>query len=133
MTTPSGPIAVRLREGSDVTLVSTGWMTPFAMQAADQLAAEGIGVDLLHYVCVKPFDTATLVESAGRTGRAVTVENQSVIGGLGGAVCEVLSAELPTRVTRLGVPDVYGEVASDEYLLNKYGMNVEHIVAACRA
>ncbi len=124
--------AVRLREGSDATLVATGWMTPFAMQAADELAGEGVSVDLLHYPCVKPFDVATLVASAERTNHVVTVENQSVIGGLGGAVCEVLSAERPTRVTRLGVPDLFGEVASEEYLLNKYGMNIEHIRDACR-
>jgi len=125
--------AVRLRAGDACTLVSTGWMTPFALRAADELAAAGVAVDLLHYPCVKPFDAATLVESAARTGRVVTVENQSVIGGLGGAVCEVLSTQLPTPVTRLGVPDVFGEVASEEYLLNKYGMNVAHIKAACCA
>ena len=124
--------AVRLREGDDATLVSTGWMTPFALQAADELAGEGVSVDLLHYVCVKPFDADTLVESAGRTGHVVTVENQSVIGGLGGAVCETLCERLPTPVRRLGVPDVFGEVASDEYLLSKYGMSVEDIKAACR-
>jgi transketolase len=125
--------AIKLREGDDATLVATGWMTPFAMQAADELADGGVSVDLLHYPCVKPLDVAALVESAERTNHVVTVENQSVIGGLGGAVCEVLSAERPTRVTRLGVPDVFGEVATEEYLLNKYGMNVEHIKAACRA
>lgn len=124
--------ALRLSAGDDVTLVSTGWMTPFAQQAARQLAEEGIGVDHLHYVSVKPFDEETLVESAERTGRVVTVENQSVIGGLGGAVCEVLSERLPTSVKRLGVHDQFGEVASEEYLLNKHGMSVEHIKQACR-
>lgn len=124
--------AVHLRAGDDVTLVSTGWMTPFAIQAAQELADEGVNVDHFHYVSVKPFDEESLLESAHRTGHVVTVENQSVIGGLGGAVCEVLSEKLPTRVTRLGVRDQFGEVATEQYLLNKHGMNVEHIKQACR-
>ncbi len=124
--------AVHLRRGGDVTLVSTGWMTPFAIEAAEQLAAEGVAVDHLHYVSVKPFDEDSLVESARKTGYVVTAENQSVIGGLGGAVCEVLSEKLPTRVTRLGVHDQFGEVATEEYLLNKHGLSVEHIKQACR-
>jgi len=122
---------VRLREGNDATLVATGWMTPFAMRAAEELAEEGVNVDLLHCPCVKPFDVEGLVESASRTGWVVTVENQSIIGGLGGAVCEVLSENCPTPVKRLGVHDQFGEVASEEYLLNKHGMNVEHIKQAC--
>ena len=124
--------AVRLREGDAATLVSTGWMTQFAQQAAAELADEGVAVDHFHYASVKPFDEDSLIESAEKTGHVVTVENQSVIGGLGGAVCEVLSEKLPTRVTRLGVHDQFGEVATEEYLLNKHGMNVEHIKQACR-
>ncbi|MFW5868363.1 MAG: hypothetical protein ACOCX2_11135 [Armatimonadota bacterium] len=62
----------------------------------------------------------------------MTVENQSTIGGLGGAACEVLSEKLPTPVRRLGVDDQFGEVATEEYLLNKHEMNVEHIKSACR-
>ena len=124
--------ALRLRAGDDVTLLSTGYMTPFAMQAANELAAEGIAVDLLHCPSIKPFDDEALTESAGRTGGVVTVENQSIIGGLGGAVCEVLSEQLPTPVKRLGVNDMFGAVASEEYLLNKYGIGVEHIKQACK-
>ena len=124
--------AVKLREGADVSLVSTGYMTPFAQTAAEELAAEGVSVEVLHYPCVKPFDAESLVESARKTGKVVTVENQSVIGGLGGAVCEVLSEELPTPVKRLGVPDMFGEVASEAYLLDKFGLGVEHIREACR-
>lgn len=123
---------VRLHEGGDVTLVSTGYMTPFALEAAQALAAEGVAVDLLHYPCVKPLDAQTLVESAERTGRVVTVENQSILGGLGGAVCEVLAEWHPTPVTRLGVPDRFGEVASEEYLFEKHGFGVRHIKQACR-
>jgi transketolase len=124
--------AVKLREGQDVTLVSTGYMTPFALQAADELAAEGVAVELLHYPSLKPFDASSLVQSAEKTGGVVTVENQSILGGLGGAVCEVLSEELPTPVRRLGVPDRFGEVASEAYLFEKHGFGVAHIKEACR-
>ncbi len=124
--------AVRLREGGDVTLVSTGYMTPFAVEAADALAAEGVGVDLLHYPSVKPFDADTLAASARKTGGVVTVENQSIIGGLGGAVCEALSEQQPTRVKRLGIPDRFGEIATEAYLFKKHGFGVEHMKRACR-
>ena len=96
------------------------------------LAAEGIAVDLLHYPSVKPFAADALVASASKTGGVVTVENQSNVGGLGGAVCEVLSEQCPTRVKRLGVPDQFGEVASEEYLFEKHGFGPAHIAAACR-
>ena len=123
---------VKLNDGSDATLVSTGYMTPFAIQAAQELAREGLAVDLLHCPSIKPFDDEGLLRSAEKTGRVVTVENQSVIGGLGGAVCETLSDSLPTPVKRLGVHDQFGEVATEEYLLNKHGFNVSHIKQACR-
>ena len=124
--------AVRLHAGDDVTLVSTGYMTRFALDTATALEAEGIGVDLLHYPSVKPFDEASLLESVERTGAVVTVENQSIIGGLGGAVCEVLSAHRPTPVHRLGVPDRFGEVATEDYLFEKHGFGPRHIAEACR-
>jgi transketolase len=123
---------VRLRRGDAVTLVSTGYMTPFAMQAADELAAEGIAVDLLHCPSVKPLDDDALAESAARTGAVVTVENQSVLGGLGGAVCESLCERHPVPVKRLGVPDRFGEVATEAYLFDKHGFGKEHIRRACR-
>ncbi|NOY79559.1 MAG: transketolase family protein [Kiritimatiellaeota bacterium] len=124
--------AVRVSRGDDITLVSTGYMTHFARHAVEQLAGQGVSVDHLHYPSVKPFDAATLVESAARTDGVVTVENQNILGGLGGAVCEILSEQRPTRVKRLGVPDQFGEVASEEYLFEKHGFGVRHIVQACR-
>jgi len=124
--------ARRLHEGGDVTLVATGYMTRFALEAARELAAEGIGVDLLHYPSVKPFDAESLVASARRTGAVVTVENQSILGGLGGAVCEILSERHPVPVRRLGVPDRFGEVADQDYLFEKHGFGPRHIVLACR-
>lgn len=123
--------AVQLRSGTDVTLVSTGYMTPFALQAAEQLGAQGVSVDLLHYPSVKPFDAKSLIVSAKKTGGVVTVENQSIIGGLGGGVCEALAEAHPTPVKRLGVPDRFGEVATEGYLFNKHGFGLEHIKDAC--
>ena len=124
--------AVTVREGKDVTLVSTGYMTSFALRAAEALAADGVDVEHLHYPSVKPFDAETLIASAKKTGGVVTVENQSIIGGLGGAVCEVLSENLPTPVKRLGIPDQFGEVATEQYLFDKHGFGEEHIKVACR-
>ena len=87
---------------------------------------------LLHYPVVKPFDSETLIKSAKKTGAVVTVENQNIIGGLGGAVCEVLSENYPVRVKRLGIQDEFGEVATEDYLFNKHGFGGKHIVEACR-
>lgn len=124
--------AVVLRKGTDVTLVSTGYMTQFAVKVVDQLKAEGISVELLHCGSVKPLDTDALIASAKKTGAVVTVENQSIIGGLGGAVCETLSENCPAKVKRLGIQDQFGEVATEQYLFNKHGFGPEHIKAACR-
>ena len=124
--------ASRLREGRDVTLVSTGFMTHFALEVAQALSAEGVQVELLHYPSVKPFDARTLVASARKTGAVVTVENQNVIGGLGGAVCEVLGEHHPVKVKRLGVPDRFGEVAEPDYLFDKHGFGPKQIAQACR-
>jgi transketolase len=123
---------VRLTSGDDLTLVSTGYMTPAALQAARALAAEGLGVDLLHCPSVKPFDAATFLESAGRTRCVVTVENGDVACGLGGLVCEICAESLPTPVTRLGIKDSFGEVGTIADLLDKHGLTPEHITDACR-
>jgi transketolase len=122
-----------LRVGSDVTVVTTGYMVQFALTAAEELAKHGIQAEVLHYPSVKPFDAETLVSSAKKTGSVVVVENQSIIGGLGGAVCETLSEQYPVRVKRLGVPDKFGEVATEDYLFEKHGFGPCHIVAAAKA
>ncbi len=121
-----------LREGQDVTLVATGYMTQFTPGVAAELAQAGISVEVLHYPSLKPFDAETLIRSARKTGAVVTVENQNTIGGLGGAVCEILAEHCPTRVKRLGVPDRFGEVATEEYLFNKHGFGPAQIAQACR-
>jgi transketolase len=121
-----------LREGGNVTLVTTGYMVPYVLTAAAELAKQGIAADVLHYPSVKPFDADALVASAKKTGRVVTVENQSTLGGLGGAVCEILSEQHPVRVKRLGVPDKFGEVATEDYLFEKHGFGVKHIIEAAK-
>jgi transketolase len=119
--------AVQLREGTAATVVTTGYTTRWALEAANMLQAQGVSVDLLHYPMVKPFDAEALVKSAQKTGYVVTVENQNVLGGLGSAVCEILSERHPVKVKRLGVHDVFGEVATEDYLLNKHGFSSTHI------
>ena len=123
--------AVIIREGTDVTLVSTGYMTHSAIKAADELAGKDCSVELIHYPSVKPFDADALVASARKTHAVVTVETQNTIGGLGSAVSEVLGERCPTLIKRLGIPDQFGEVASEEYLYEKHGFGPKHIVATC--
>jgi transketolase len=124
--------ARKLTEGNAVTLISTGYMTRFALKATQELVAEGIGIDLLHCPSIKPFPVEDVVASARKTGAVVTVENQNIIGGLGGAVCETLSELCPVKVKRLGVPDEFGEVATEQYLFDKHGFGIEQIKTTCR-
>lgn len=124
--------AAVLREGKDVTLVSTGYMTQKVFALQDELAAAGLDAEILHYPSVKPFDAETLIASARKSGAVVTVENQNTIGGLGSAVAEVLGEACPTKMKRLGVPDRFGEVATEQYLFDKHGFGPAHILSACR-
>jgi len=125
--------AAVLREGMDVTLVSTGYMTQFALKAAKELEGKGVSVELIHCCSGNPIDEQALVASAKKTGAVVTVETQNIIGGLGSAVCEVLSEQFPVPVKRLGIPDQFGEVATRDYLFNKHKFGVSHMVDACLA
>ncbi len=124
--------AVTVLAGTDITLVSTGYMTHAALQAAKELKKECISVELIHCPGIKPFDGNTIAESAAKTGAVVTVETQNIIGGLGGAVCEYLSENCPVKVKRLGIPDEFGEVATEQYLYDKHGFGPEHIKETCR-
>jgi transketolase len=115
--------AVVVRDGSDVALISTGTQTPRVAEAADLLAERGIHAHVLHVPTVKPLDWPAIVIAAEKTGLVVTVEEHTVIGGLGGAVAEVLSEHRPTRLLRLGIQDVFGESASNAALLEMYGLS----------
>jgi transketolase len=132
--------AVRLREGRDLVLVSTGVQTTRTLEAAGLLAARGVDAAVLHCPTVKPIDEASLVEAALATGFVVTVEEQSVLGGLGGAVAEVLADKAPVPVKRLGIQDRYGESGPNDALLDKYRLSarcvaedVERLLAASPA
>jgi transketolase len=122
---------VILHEGADVTLVSTGYMTHSAVAAVGLLKEEHCSVEHIHFPSIKPFDTGTLLRSVKKTGSVVTVENQNIIGGIGGAVCETLSEMYPARVKRLGIPDCFGEVGTIQYLFEKHEFGPKHIAAAC--
>lgn len=114
---------VLLREGKDVTILATGLCVAASLEAAEQLAAEGVDAEVINIHTIKPLDEELVVQSAGKTGKVVTVEEHSIIGGLGSAVCECLSEKLPTPVCRIGINDVFGESGPALKLLEKYGLD----------
>jgi transketolase len=119
--------AVVVRAGGDVTLLSTGSQTPRVADAADLLAAEGIDVHLIHVPTIKPLDVEAIVAGAERTGRVITVEEHSILGGLGGAVAETLSEHRPTRIDRIGLRDLYPESGPNDALLDMYGLSAARV------
>ena len=125
--------ATVVREGVDVSVITTGIMVGRALEAVDLLAGEGIRVHLLHVSTVKPIDVAAVVAAAEKTGLVVTAEEHNILGGLGGAVAEVLGEHRPTRMLRVGVLDVFSESAPNDDLLEKYGLTARHIAAAARS
>ena len=114
---------VILRDGRDLTIVATGLCVDPALKAADKLAADGIHARVINIHTIKPLDEDLIVAAAKETGRIFTVEEHSVIGGLGSAVCEALSEKAPAKVTRIGVKDVFGESGPAAQLLAKYGLD----------
>ena len=118
---------VVLREGKDVTIIATGLEVGESLEAAEKLAADGISAKVINIHTIKPLDEDLVVAAAKETGKVVTVEEHSVIGGLGGAVCECLSEKAPVPVKRIGVNDVFGESGPAVALLEKYGLDAEGI------
>lgn len=121
---------VVLSRGTDLALISTGVQTARAVEAVRTLNARGLTVQHVHVPTLKPLDTEAIVDAARRTGLVVTAEEHSVLGGLGGAVCEVLAERCPVPVKRIGLADVYTESASDAELLDKYGLTPARIASA---
>ena len=121
------------KEGKDVTIVATGFMVHLAMEAAAMLAEEGIDAEVINIHTIKPLDADLIEASARKTGAVVTAEEHSVIGGLGGAVCEALSSVCPVPVLRVGVEDVYGRSGKVPALLEAYGLTAENIAAKAKA
>ena len=124
---------IKLREGADVTIVACGLMVQAALEAAETLAAEGIDAEVINIHTIKPLDADIVIESAKKTGRVVTCEEHSVIGGLGDAVCAALAEAHPVPVKKVGVNDVFGESGPAVDLLHKYGLDAEGVAAAVRA
>ena len=118
-----------LKEGKDVTLIATGLPVAESIEAEKMLAAEGISVELINMATIKPIDSELILKSAKKTGKVVTVEEHSVIGGLGSAVCEVLSENHPVPVKRIGINDTFGESGPAVELIKKYGLDAAGIAA----
>ena len=116
-----------LREGKDLTIIANGLCVAPALEAAEKLAADGVDAKVINIHTIKPLDEELVVAAAKETGKVVTVEEHSVIGGLGGAVCECLSEKAPVPVKRIGVNDVFGESGPAVALLEKYGLDAEGI------
>lgn len=119
---------VTLKEGNDVTIIATGIMVQTALEASELLANEGINARVINIHTLKPLDTELIVNAAKETNAIVTVEEHSIIGGLGSAVAEALSEEYPVPVLKVGVNDVFGESGKPEELLKAYGLTAEAIV-----
>ena len=124
---------VVLREGKDVTIFATGLEVAETLGAAEKLAADGIDAKVINIHTIKPIDKELVVSAAKETGKVVTVEEHSVIGGLGSAICDVLSEEAPTKVLKIGVNDVFGESGPALELIKKYGLDADSIYEKVKA
>ena len=117
-----------VKEGSDVTIIANGLMVAEAINAADELKAQGIDAEVINIATIKPLDTELIVKSAKKAGKVITVEEHNVIGGLGEAVCSALSECCPTPVKRIGINDVFGHSGPAKDLLKQFGLSAENIV-----
>ena len=124
---------VTLREGKDVTIIATGLPVSNCLEAAEKLAADGIDAKVINIHTIKPLDEELVVAAAKETGKVVTVEEHSIIGGLGSAVCDVLAAQAPTKVLKIGINDTYGESGPAVELVKKYGLDADSIYAKVKA
>ncbi|MCM0080391.1 transketolase family protein [Geomonas sp. Red32] len=123
---------VQLADGSDVTFVTTGLMTAQAVIAAEKLQADGISARVVHIGTIKPLDKELVLKAARETGAIVTAEEHSVVGGLGGAVAELLAEECPTLMKRVGIKDRFGISGKSDELLKYFGLNAETLVEEAR-
>jgi len=120
--------SVQLADGKDVTIIATGLMVNEALMARDMLENEGISARVINMHTIKPIDRQAIIDAARDTGAIVTAEEHSVIGGLGGAVSEVICETVPVPVVKLGVEDVFGRSGPAVELLHIYGLDAENIV-----
>lgn len=124
---------ITLKEGKDVTIVATGLCVSEALKAAEMLAADGVDAEVINIHTIKPLDEELIIASAKKTGKVVTVEEHSVVGGLGSAVCDALSEKYPTKVMKIGVNDRFGESGPAAELIHKYGLDAEGIYNKLKA
>ena len=124
---------VVLREGKDLTIIATGLCVAESLAAAEKLAADGVEAKVINIHTIKPLDEELVVAAAKETGKVVTVEEHSIIGGLGSAVCDALSAQAPTPVLKIGVMDTFGESGPAAELVKKYGLDSESIYSKVQA
>lgn len=122
-----------LREGKDVTLIATGLEVAETLEAAEKLATDGIDAKVINIHTIKPLDEELVISAATETGKVVTIEEHSIIGGLGSAVCDVLSEKAPTKVMKLGINDTFGESGPALALIKKYGLDAEGIYNKVKA
>jgi transketolase len=127
-----GPAYV-FAKGADVTLIATGTMTYQALVAAAELYKDGIEAEVIHVPTIKPLDTETILKSVRKTGAVVTAEEGQIIGGLGGAIAELLADEHPAPMKRIGMLDRFGESGSPDQLLEYFGLDAKHIRLAAHA
>ncbi len=123
---------IMLRDGNDLTIVATGTMVKLAVAAAEELSKEGVSARVIDMHTIKPLDEEVIIQAAEETGAVVTVEEHSVIGGLGGAVCETVSGHRPVPVMRVGIPDRFGESGAYGEILARAGIDAEHVADAAR-
>ncbi|MFV0364167.1 MAG: transketolase family protein [Suipraeoptans sp.] len=123
--------AAKIKDGSDVTIIASGICVDDARLAAEELESKGINAAILNVFTIKPIDKAAIIEAAKSTGAIVTVENHNIHNGLGSAVSEVLSENVPVPMCRIGVNDEFGEVGSVDYLKERFGLTVANIVNKC--
>ena len=124
---------ITLKEGKDVTIIATGLEVNESLEAAKMLEADGISAEVINIHTIKPLDTELVCASAKKTGKVVTVEEHSVIGGLGGAVAEALAENQPTKMLRIGVNDTFGESGPAKDLIAKYGLDAKSIYEKVKA
>lgn len=119
--------AVVMQEGTDVTLITNGETLVEVVEAAQMLKEHGINAEVINVPVIKPLDEETIINSAKKTNRVITIENHSVIGGLGGCICEVLSEKYPVKITRIGLNDEFGQSGTPKELMAYYGLNAEKL------
>ena len=125
--------AVTLREGTDVTIIASGLTVSESLVAAEKLAADGISTEVINMHTIKPLDEKVVIKAAAKTGKIVTAEEHSVIGGLGSAVCDVVAEKAPSKVLKIGVNDTYGESGPAVELIKKYGLDADSIYEKVKA